>query len=328
MTQSLTGTTSPAQPTPARPTESRLRAFARLGKLDVYDYYPSIAVALSAVLLPWGDLPAGALAALALFLVGEVCVVMAMVALDDITGYHDGSDAANYGPDHPLRNILRKPLVAGTLTLRQAHLFAWGSAAAGAALWGAAALAAPHRPVWALGLTVALLVVSLQYSYGLKISYHGFQEVFLCGLGAGLVVAPHALVTGSFSGFLLVQGVLFGAGPLLFGVYSNTNDIAGDRAVGRRTVAALASPRGNARFVLALSVGEFAVAAGASLTGIAPWWFVLAMLPVTAVRARQYRTGFVLGDIMRARRMGFAAHRLATALLIVVNLALGAGVPA
>ncbi|GAA3863888.1 UbiA family prenyltransferase [Streptomyces sedi] len=326
MTQSLTGTPSPAQPSPARPAESRLRAFARLGKLDVYDYYPSIAVALSAVLLPWDDLPAGAVAAFALFLLGEVCVVMAMVALDDITGYHDGSDAANYGPDHPLRNILRKPLVAGTLTLRQAHLFAWGSATAGAALWGAAALAAPHRPGWALGLTAALLVVSLQYSYGLKVSYHGFQEVFLCGLGAGLVVAPHALVTGSFSGFLLVQGVLFGAGPLLFGVYSNTNDIAGDRAVGRRTVAALASPRGNARFVLALSVGEFAVAAGASLTGIAPWWFVLAMLPVTAVRARQYRTGFVHGDIMRARRMGFAAHRLATVLLIGVNLALGAGV--
>lgn len=320
------GPAAPAAARPAQPREGRLRALARLGKLDVYDYYPSILVALSAVLLPLSDLAPRAGVALAVFLVGEVCVVMAMVALDDITGYHDGSDAANYGPDHPLRNILRKPLVAGTLTLREAHLFAWGCAVVGAALWGAAAALAPHRPGWALLVTAGLLVVSLQYSYGLKISYHGFQEVFLCGLGVGLVVVPHALVTGGFSGFLLVQGVLFGCGPLLFGVYSNTNDIAGDRAVGRRTVAALVSPRGNARFVGALSVGEFAVGAGASVAGVAPWWFVLAMLPVTALRARQFHLGFVVGDIMRARRLGFTAHRVATALLIGANLALGAEV--
>ncbi|KAB8161270.1 1,4-dihydroxy-2-naphthoate prenyltransferase [Streptomyces sp. 3MP-14] len=333
MTQDLTdapdraGDQPPGRPT-ARPAESRARAFARLGKLDVYDYYPSIAVAASAVLLPLADFEARTALVLGLFLVGEVFVVMAMVALDDITGYHDGSDAANYGPNHPLRNVLRKPLVAGTLTLREAHLFAWGCAALGTALWAATVALAPHRPGWALLVTAALLVVSLQYSYGLKISYHGFQEVFLCGLGVGLVVAPHALVTGGFSGFLLVQGVLFGCGPLLFGVYSNTNDIEGDRAVGRRTVAALVSPRGNARFVGALSVGEFAVGAGASLAGVAPWWFVLAMLPVTALRARQFHTGFVAGDIMRARRIGFTAHRVAIMLLIGVNLALGAGVVA
>ncbi|MDT0266547.1 UbiA family prenyltransferase [Streptomyces sp. DSM 44915] len=315
-----------AGPPAVRPVEGKLRAYARLGKLDVYDYYPSLAVALSAVLLPLAQFTAGAAGTLALFLAGEVFVVMAMVALDDITGYHDGSDAANYGPNHPLRDIRRKPLVAGTLTLREAHLFAWGCAVTGAGLWAASAAVAPHLPLWTGLLTAGLLVVSLQYSYGLKISYHGFQEVFLCGLGVGLVLVPHALVAGEFVGFLLVQGVLFGCGPLLFGVYSNTNDIEGDRAVGRRTVAALVSPRGNARFVGALSVGEFLVGAVASASGVAPWWFVLAMLPVTGLRARQFHLGFVAGDIMRARRLGFTAHRVATVLLILVNLALGAKV--
>ncbi|MER6714978.1 MULTISPECIES: UbiA family prenyltransferase [unclassified Streptomyces] len=313
---STSGTTRP---------ESKLRSYARLGKLDVYDYYPSVAVALSAVLLPLSELPTATIATLALFLLGAVFVIVAMVALDDVTGYRDGSDAANYGPDDPLRNKLRKPLVAGTLTLREALGFGWATAAAGAVLWAAAVATAPYRPTWTVVLIVVLFVVSVQYSYGLKISYHGFQEVFLAGLGAALVMAAYGLAAGQFSGFVMVQGVLFGFGPLLFGVYSNTNDIPGDRAVGRLTVACLVSPKGNAVFIGALSAAEFLIGAVASAAGIAPWWFVLLMLPVTALRLRQYLTGFRQGDIMRARKLGFPAHRVSTVLLITANLIVGAG---
>ncbi|MEU0588518.1 UbiA family prenyltransferase [Streptomyces sp. NPDC006132] len=314
----------PATSGTTRP-ESKLRSYARLGKLDVYDYYPSVAVALSAVLLPLSELPTATIVTLALFLLGAVFVVVAMVALDDVTGYRDGSDAANYGPDDPLRNKLRKPLVAGTLTLREALGFGWATAGAGAVLWAAAVAAAPYRPTWTVVLIVVLFVVSVQYSYGLKISYHGFQEVFLAGLGAALVMAAYGLAAGHFSGFVMVQGVLFGFGPLLFGVYSNTNDIPGDRAVGRLTVACLVSPKGNAVFIGALSAAEFLIGAVASATGIAPWWFVLLMLPVTALRLRQYLTGFRRGDIMRARKLGFPAHRVSTVLLITANLIVGAG---
>jgi 1,4-dihydroxy-2-naphthoate octaprenyltransferase len=308
----------------ARP-ESKLRSYARLGKLDVYDYYPSVAVALSAVLLPFSGLRPATIVTLLLFLLGAVCVIVAMVALDDVTGYRDGSDAANYGPDDPLRNKLRKPLVAGTLTLREALVFGWATAAAGAALWAAAVSTAPHRPTWTVVLVAVLFVVSVQYSYGLKISYHGFQEIFIAGLGAALVMGAYGLTSGQFSGFVLVQGVLFGCGPLLFGVYSNTNDIPGDRAVGRPTVACLVSPKGNAVFIGALSAAEFLTGAVASAVGIAPWWFVLLMLPVTVLRVRQYLTGFRQGDIMRARKLGFPAHRVSTGLLITANLIVGAG---
>ncbi|SEB84871.1 1,4-dihydroxy-2-naphthoate octaprenyltransferase [Streptomyces misionensis] len=321
MTDSITA----ARPAATAHGRGRLRAYARLGKLDVYDYYLGIFLALAATLFPLGAFTAGRALVLALFLVGEIAVLMAMVALDDVTGFRDGSDLANYGPDNPLRSKARKPLVAGALTVPQALRFAWTSAAAGAVLWAAAVAVAPHRPPWALVAAAALFVVSLQYSYGLKISYHGFQEVFLVALGAVLVIVPYGLLTGEYSGFLMVQAVLFGFGPLMFGVYSNTNDVAGDRAVGRPTVAALVSERGNAVFIAALSATEFLIGALASLTGTAPWWFVPLMLPATALRTRQYLTGFVRGDIMTARRTGFAVHRLSVVLMTVANLLAGWG---
>ncbi|WP_326699901.1 UbiA family prenyltransferase [Streptomyces sp. NBC_01754] len=323
MTQSVVAEagTAPATPRP----EGKSQSYRRLGKLDVFDYYLSAPVVLAAILLPLSGLSGRGVGTLALLLLGQVLVIMAMVALDDVTGYRDGSDLANYGPDHPLRNKLRKPLVAGTLTEREALRFAWICAVAGAAVWALTVAVAPHRPLWAVVLLALLYVVSLQYSYGLKISYHGFQEAFLVALGLVLVLAPYGLLTGQYTGFLLVQGLLFGFGPLMFGVYSNTNDVEGDRAVGRPTVAALVSPRGNAVFVGALSAAEYLISVMASVTGLAPWWFALVMLPAGCLRLRQYVTGFRAGNVMVARRTGFLVHRLSVVLLVVANLLVGAG---
>ncbi|MEU6129019.1 UbiA family prenyltransferase [Saccharopolyspora sp. NPDC047091] len=301
--------------------ESKARTFARLGKLDVYDYYLSVFV-VGAAALPAAGFAAGAeaLPMLLLFLLGEVCTLVALVSFDDVTGFRDGSDIANYGPNDPLRKKLRKPLVSGALTEREALGFGWAAAGCGALLWLAAAVVAPHRPMWTIVVIAVTFVIALQYSYGLKLSYHGFQEAFLVALGTVLVLAPYGLATGEFSGFVLVQAVLFGLGPLMFGVYSNTNDVAGDRAVGRPTVAALTSPRGNALFIGALSLGEFLLCLGASVSGVAPWWFAVLLLPGNALRARQYQLGFRAGDIMRARRLGFRVHRLYVVLLVAANL--------
>ncbi|GAA2360556.1 hypothetical protein GCM10009854_44570 [Saccharopolyspora halophila] len=296
---------------------SRFRGYLRLGKFDVYDYYLGILIVAAAV----QQSPA----TLVLFLLGEIAVIVAGVALDDITGYRDGSDLVNYGPDNRLRKKLRKPLVAGTLTEAEAIRFAWGAAASGAMLWAAAIVTAPHRPMWAIVLLAVVFVAALQYSYGLKLSYHGLQEAFLVVLGLTLVLAPYGLIAGEFSGFVLVQAVLFGMGPLMFGVYSNTNDVDGDRAVGRPTVAALTSERGNAAFIGALSAGEFLLGALASLTGVAPGWFVLLVLPATALRARQFHLGFARGDIMRARKLGFTVHRVYVLLVVLANLLVVAG---
>jgi 1,4-dihydroxy-2-naphthoate octaprenyltransferase len=294
------------------------RAYARLAKLDVFDYYLS-AVLVWSMLAPSARLEGRELGVLAAFGAGEVLLMAALVALDDLTGYRDGSDLVNYAPDARARRVRRKPLVAGTLTEAQVVRFAVVTTILGALLWTVAVVAAPRQPVWALVLTGVTLVLYPQYSWALKLSYRGFQEFYVAALGWALVLAPYGLLAGDPSGFVVVQALLFGMGPLLFGVYSNTNDIVGDRRVGRPTVAVLTSPRGNARFIAAVSLVEFVVILSAPSAG-APWWFPLALLPTMLLRANQYALGFRRRDLLRARRLGIGIHRVTVVCLLVVNL--------
>ncbi|MCE6997443.1 UbiA family prenyltransferase [Saccharothrix sp. S26] len=188
-----------------------------------------------------------------------------------------------------------------------------------AAAWLGAPALAPHRPVWTVVLVAITCFFAVQYSWGVKLSYHGFQEFFLAALGWALVLASHGLAAGRVDGVVVVQALIFGLGPLLFGVYSNTNDVEGDRKVGRPTVAARTSPRGNRRFVRAVSACEFLLILSLPLVG-GPWWFPLALLPTVVLRLKQLRVGFGQGDILRARRIGIDVHRVTVATLVVVNL--------
>ncbi|MGH3902582.1 MAG: UbiA family prenyltransferase [Pseudonocardiaceae bacterium] len=300
---------------------ARVSAYVRLAKLDIVDYYLGVLVVWS-LLVPAARVDGATLATLGVFLLGEVCVIAALVALDDRTGYLDGSDITNYSPNDPTRRVVRKPLVAGTLTVAEVSRFAWIAGIAGAALWTATVLMAPQRPLWAIVILALTFVGSLQYSWGLKLSYHGIHELFIAALGWALILAPYGLLAGNAGGFVVLQAMLFGLGPLLFGVYSNTNDIAGDRSIGRPTVAALASARTNAIFIGAVSAVEIGLILGAPVVGVAPWWFPVAMLPTIALRALQYDIGFRRRDIMRARKLGIWIHRTTVVLLVGINLLL------
>lgn len=306
-----------AAPTPGG---FKVRAYARLAKLDIFDYYVGL-------LVVWSLLPAQArfedrvLATLALFLLAEVCTVAATVAFDDVTGYRDGSDAFNYGPDAPARRLARKPLLTGELTVSEAVGFGWVALAAAALSAGAAVAVAPFQPMWAIIVTAASLAAAVQWSWGLKLSHRGFNEVILAGVGVAWLLAPYGLLAGGASGFVAVQAVVFGMGPLLFGVYSNTNDVAGDAKVGRRTAATMLSGRGNALFIAGLSVLQILLIVGAPLVGVAPWWFLLTMLPVIVLRVRQLHIGLVRHDILTARKAGISTHRMTVALLVAANLA-------
>jgi 1,4-dihydroxy-2-naphthoate octaprenyltransferase len=314
-----------AGPHPGGIAPGSRRAYAKLAKLDILDYYLSVPLA-AAMVLAFGTAASAGRAGLVLllFLLGEVAMVAGMVAFDDVTGYRDGSDAANYGPDAAARRLARKPLVAGTLTERQAVRFGAGAVAACAGFWGAAVAAAPAAPLWAVLGTAACAVFGFQYSWWLKFSYRGFQEVFLAALGWGYVLPLFGLLTGRAPGFVVVQALVFGLGPVLFGVYSNVNDRDGDRAVGRLTVAAVASPRGNAAFIAAVSALEALLVVVPSAAGIAPWWFPLLMSPVLVLRARQWVRGALRGDVLGARTGGIRLHRLATALMAAADLLLAA----
>ena len=314
-----------AAPHPVRIAPGSWRAYAKLAKLDILDYYLSSPLAAAmAVAYGTAGSPARAGLVLLLFLLGEVAMVAGMVAFDDVTGYRDGSDAANYGPDAAARRLARKPLVAGTLTERQAVVFGAGAVGVCAGFWGAALAVAPAAPLWAVLGTGACAVFGFQYSWWLKFSYRGFQELFLAALGWGYVLPLFGLLNGRAPGFVIVQALIFGLGPVLFGVYSNINDRDGDRAVGRLTVAAVASPRGNSAFIAGVSALEALLIVGPSAAGIGPWWFPLLMSPVLVLRARQWVRGALRGDVLAARTGGIRLHRLATALMAAADLLLAA----
>lgn len=304
----------------SRPRTASLAAYARLGKLDIYDYYLGLPLVWT-LLRPRMRWEASTLGTLALVLLAEVAVVAAMVGFDDITGYRDGSDAANYGSDAARRRLARKPLVAGTLSEAQALRFAWTAVAVSVALWAAVVAVAPHRPPWAVALAAVCVVASVQYSWGLKISYRGFQEIFLIGLGVGWVLVPYALLTGEVTGVAAVQAVVFGAGPMLFGLYSNTNDVDGDRRAGRITVATMVPARLHAAFIVVMTAAQLSLIAVAAVTGVIRWWLAVALLPVLVLRVTHLVAGLA-GDILRARRIAIRTHRVTVVLLAVANVAL------
>ncbi|MFT2016370.1 UbiA family prenyltransferase [Streptomyces sp. 796.1] len=313
---------APGPGSPAQGFAPRLSAFARLAKFEfVLDYYLSVLVVVSALIAGPG-LGGDGLLTLGLFLLGEIGVVSAVMAFDDVNGFQDGSDAANYlsKDGTELRPLQRKPLLTGALRLRQAQWFGYLALAWGVALWSAAALTAAEQPVWALVLTGLVLLSSWQYSWGLRLSYKGLGELLIAGCPMVIVIAPYGLVAGDLPALLLVEGVLFGLWQILVSAYSNTKDIEGDAAVGRSTVAVRASARGNRLFIGVLSAVDVALTALAAAVGWGPWWLVLVMLPLTALRVRQYMSFLRNGDALLARRRGVLAFRTGVACLILVNL--------
>lgn len=307
---------------PAR-RHGRLWAYAKLAKLAFFDYYLSALVVWT--LLP-GQLRTDprVLLVLALCTVGWLGTVAATVAFDDVTGFRDGSDARNYDPaQEALRDRGRKPLLDGHLSVTAAVRFGWAAVALAAAALAAAVLTAPHRPLWAVLLAPAVLLLGANYSYGLKLSYRGAQELVILTTTGLTIAIPYGLATGRSTGLVWLLTVLFGLWSLLVSVYSNLNDVAGDRAAGRRSLAVLA-PRRVYRGVIAVLTAAEAGAIGLALAlGAVPWWYPLFLLPVLAVRGRQVLLGLVRDQPLAARKVGVTAHRLGVLVVLAATLLAG-----
>ena len=303
-----------------RGTAERLRAYARLAKLSFFDYYLSALVAVT--LAPPGLRgSARGWTTLVVLTVGWVAVVAATVTFDDVTGYTDGSDQVNYDPrQHVLRKRTRKPLLDGYLSVPEALRFAYLAVLVAAVVLACAVGVAPYRPGWAVGLVALVLVMSVQYSYGLKLSYNGGQELVLMVSTGLTVLVPFGLLTGRSTGLALAETYLFGLWSLLVSVYSNINDLDGDRAAGRRNMAVMCSPGAYRVFVMSLVASQVAVAAAAAAVSAAPWWLLLAVVPALAMHVTQVRIGLFAGNPLAARKLGIRAHRWGTAVLVVANL--------
>ncbi|CAL9596942.1 1,4-dihydroxy-2-naphthoate octaprenyltransferase [Nocardiopsis dassonvillei] len=256
------------------------------------------------------------------FALGMLGVLSAVMTLDDVTGAEDGSDTANYVEveDTALRPLERKPLLTGELTVAQARRFGHLSLVWGAVWWALALLVTPHPTPGVAVLTALLLFLSVQYSWGLKLSYHGLGEAVLLFSATAFLLAPYGLATGELPLLVVVQGLLFGFGQLLIAGYSNTNDIPGDAAAGRRTVAVLTSARGNRVFLGTLTAANLLLVAVPPLAGAAPWWFALVLAPFVVLRIRQYVGFLATGDPLVARSRGIATFRTVVACTVAFNL--------
>jgi 1,4-dihydroxy-2-naphthoate octaprenyltransferase len=298
----------------------RWLAYARLAKWEFFDFYLSIPVVWT-LLDPGLRLEGRTLLTLGLCLLAELGVVSAVMAFDDVTGYLDRSDLINYAPDSGgLRKRHRKPLLDGVLTPAQALRFGRIAAGAGGTVWLVTVVTGPHRPAWALLLAVLVLVFSVQYSWGLKLSYKGLGEVLIATSPMCIVLVPYGVITGRLTGMALTQAVLFGLWQILVSCYSNSNDIAGDAAVGRRNVATRFGATGNRIFISCLTSVELLVIAAATVTGMVPWWFPLALAGVLVLRARQLGGWLADGNALLARKRGVNIHRVGVLTLIAVNL--------
>ena len=297
----------------------RVRAYARLATLSFFDYYLCVLVVWT-LLEPTVRTQSRTLLVLLLFDLGWVGVVAATVTLDDVTGYRDGSDDRNYAPGATLRDRSRKPLLNGSITVGQALRFGVAAAAWGAGCWAAAVLVAGHPPAGAVLALALSLVISVQYSYGLRLSYRGGQELVILTSTGLAVLAPFWLVTGEVTGLIVLQAYLFGLWSLLVSVYSNINDVEGDRAAGRRNLATRLRPGTYLAVIVALSATEAVAVMAGVVGGAAPWWFALLLLPVLGLRGRQIVLGVARAEALAARRLGITIHRLGVVLLLVANL--------
>lgn len=297
----------------------RLRAYARLAKLTFYDYY--LAAPVVWTLLPTGlrDDPR-VLWTLLVATLGWVAMTAATVAFDDVHGFRDGSDHTNYDPAQALRNRERKPLLNGDLTVGQATRFGYGTLTASLALLALAALVAPHRPALVLALIPFQVAISVQYSHGLRLSYHGCQELVLV-LSPGLMaLIPYGLSDGELTGAIVLESYLIGVWSLLVSVYSNLNDRAGDTVAGRKNLATVLTPPAYRVAIALLSLTETAALLIAWAAGAVPGLFLLCLAPVVALRLKQLNAGLLLGDALVARKLGVHIHRLGVAALLVANL--------
>lgn len=306
------------QPPPSR-SGGRFRALFELGKLRIVELWIGFFVGVT--LLDASALHAGrSLALLALILVAGIAVIAATCSLDDIVGVRDGVDQANHRDS--TRWGVNKPILTGELSEGRAFRFVHGLAVVVAVCLAAIGVLAWPLPGWLLVLIPALMLIAVNYSYGLKLSYHGAGEAVILVGAAGTVLIPPALIQHTLSPQLLVEALLVGFWHAQVVVFSNTQDAAGDRATGRMTMAARTSERGNRRYIVGVFLVSLGLGVGGLIVGALPATYVWALAPIWGLQAWQLWTGVGARQWLRARRIGFAIIRVGVAALVLANLGL------
>jgi 1,4-dihydroxy-2-naphthoate octaprenyltransferase len=295
-------------PVPLRTRLGALLALTKVAKFTVYQHY--FGIALAATLVPWsvaGQWRTGAV--LGLCLLSIAGVVATTTALDDLAGYRNGGDARTYGAKG--RGSRRKPLLEGTVTERQVAVFASITEAV-ALLAGVAAFLVAHRfPPLAVLLFLVPAVVSTQYSWGLRLSFHpGGGELLLFGSTVATLLWPYLLIGGTAMSPALVQAALLAVWFLVVLMSENAHDAEADRAVGRRTLAAAYPLRLTRVLVAILVAGSVLLELAAVAAGWLGWLALPLLVPAWVLQVLQLRDGLSRGRWLRAAVYGFMAFNL------------------
>ncbi|GAA1421057.1 hypothetical protein GCM10009601_20590 [Streptomyces thermospinosisporus] len=288
----------------ANPAPPKWAAYVQLGKLRIYHRLYHWIVLLALLHADSVSLH-GAIPALLLVPLLLLSIQSSACAMDDIMGFRDGCDIANYGAaDYP--TMVRKPLVAGLLTMRQAAGFVVAVVTVATLAVVASALSLGIDVLPALAIWAVVIGVALQYSGGLKFSYvPGGLELFISGLTLVVTVVPYLMIAHTVTSTVVLVGLLTGSWFLMPVSYGNVADRAGDGAVHRRTLAVVLRPRTFQVLIwllygysIVLTVLLFTVGDLNPLT--APL-----LLPVVVMHAVQHYQGNVQGRLREAMKFGF-----------------------
>jgi len=300
---------------------SRLAAYSRLGKLHIVEHWLPAVLAWSLV-ESGGGTSAAAVATVALFAIGVIGIASAGAAFDDVQGLQDGIDQRTYGRGQAERTAVNKPLISGALTERQGVRFAWLATIAGLTCSIGSIALAPHRPLWLLGAFLVVALSAVQYSWGLKLSYHGLGELVLAAGNAIAFVVPFVFVTGGLSGAAALHVALLMTWMTQVTAYSGAADADIDIENDRLTLMARLRPAGRLRLIAALLAASIALVVGGVLLGLLSPAALVALLPAWALQIRQVGLGR-RGEWLRARSLGWRAYDLAVVALIAIHLLAG-----
>ncbi len=293
-----------------------LRVFFDLGKFKIVELWLGFFV--SVALLGQTRLQdERSLAILALILIAGIAVIATTCSLDDIVGVRDGVDQANHGDG--TRWGVDKPILAGRLDEGSAFRFVHLLGMVAALGYAAVLVLAWPLPGWLFASMTAMMILAVNYSYGLKLSYRGAGEVVIFAGGIGTVLLPYALVAGTAPPIVVVSAVLVGSWHAQVVMFSNTKDAAGDRATGRMTIAARTSPRGNKSFIASVFVLFWGFTVFAFAARYIPVWYALALAPVWALQVAQLWLGLHRQQWLMARLLGFRVLRVGIIALTLLN---------
>ncbi|WP_179444560.1 1,4-dihydroxy-2-naphthoate polyprenyltransferase [Naumannella cuiyingiana] len=257
-------------------------------------------------------------------LLAVLCLIVALalqVGVNFANDYSDGIRGTDADRVGPLRLV-------GSGTVAPATVKAAAFGCFGAAAIAGLAITALTGQWWLIGVGIAAILAAWYYTGGKRpYGYAGLGEVFVLIFFGLVATAGTALVqTGFGSGaawsHALLASLAIGLLACAILMANNLRDIAGDAAVGKKTLAVRLGDRRSRAGYLVLIVA--AAAACIALAATSTWWALLALLfvPVAAPAVRTVLAGATGRPLIGVLKLTGLAE-LACAVGMLVGLALG-----